>query len=119
MTLAAGDPVLLSSVNTTNGSGSFITFGAGTSSVFWNSGSNSSSSPSLLREVAPGTSGLFGKCVQLTNKSTTYRGAVIAVLQVELDTTGGNGSLTECVLVQADAGFRFLAKVTEVTEVPC
>jgi hypothetical protein len=129
MALAFGDPVLLASVFTTpalsdparvaDGSAVQLPFGNGASQYLMNAGTLADGDTALLREVAPGSSGLFGSCVQMSGKSTQFRGAVIAELQVELDTTGGTGSLTECVLVQGAAGFRFLAKASDVEEVPC
>jgi len=126
MALAPGDPGLLASawpqsgVSTapivSGGNGSFITFLAGDSSAVLNSGVNFDGNSALVLEVAPGTSGLLGSYVQVTGFDPTFRGAVIAELQVEVGTTGGTGALSECVLVQGD-GFRFIALVSAVTEV--
>jgi len=92
-----------------------IVFGAGGSTGVTNFGSPISGNPAARRLVRPGTSGLFGKCVQLTNKSPLFRGAVIAELQIELDSTGDTGPRTECVMVQGD-NFRFIARSVDVEE---
>lgn len=129
MAITNGDPMLLASIFTTpaisdpadvvGGSAAQIVFGTGTGLFLMNSGVLADGDVLLQREVAPGTSGLFGKCVQMTGKNSQFRGAVIAELQIELLTTGGTGALTECVLVQGADGFRFLAQVSAVEEVPC
>lgn len=124
MALEGGDPVLPAGVAVSgalqNSGSSRVLFGCGITQALANSGASwNVATASLLREVAPGTSGLFGKCVQETAKSPGRRGAVIAELQVELETTGGTGALTECVLVQPPGGSRFLARVADVEEVPC
>lgn len=131
MAIATGDGVLISSVIPTNdlntppvggsianGTGSFIVFasGGGGSGVS-NLGGSLGGSPDMFREVRPGTSGLFGKVVQMTGKGPTFRGTVIVEMQLELATTGGTGALTECVLVQSFDGFRFIAQVSDVAEV--
>lgn len=126
MALAIGDPVLLATAFPQNGvsqpaivsdgSGSFLSFGCGVGDYQMNSGLAFDVGAAMVREVAPGTSGLFGKYVQVTGFGPSFRGAVIAELQIEIATTGGTGALTECVLVQGD-GFRFLATVAIVEEV--
>lgn len=127
MALTLGDPILLATAFPQNGlsqpaivgdgSGSFITFGCGASTFQMNAGNAMDTNDAHVREVAPGTSSLFGKYVQVTGFSAAFRGAVIAELQIEIGTTGGTGALTECVLVQG-AGFRFLATAASVAEVP-
>jgi hypothetical protein len=124
MALLAGDPVLPTAVAVdgvlqTSGS-SRVLFGCGDTQALANSGASwNVAAAALLREVAPGTSGLFGKCVQVDTESVSRRGTVIAELQIELDTSGGTGALTECVLVQPRGGERFLARVSDVSEVVC
>lgn len=101
-----------------NGSGSFLLFGAGGGgSGVLNRGGSITGNPAYLREVRPGTSGLFGKIVQCVGKGTAFRGTVLAAIQLELATSGGSGTLTECVLVQSNDGFRFLATAASVEEV--
>lgn len=128
MALGLGDPILLATAFPQNGlnqpaivgdgSGSFIPFGCGVATFQMNEGGALDTNNAHMREVAPGTSGLFGKYVQFTGLagSAFFRGAVIAELQIEISTTGGTGALIECVLVQGD-GFRFLATAAAVTEV--
>lgn len=123
MALAGGDPLLPACISVSalqlSGSTNKITFGAGAGGQnLANSGASWNGAAAYFREVAPGTSGLFGAVVQLSGKVPAMRGTVIAELQVELGTTGGTGALTECVLVQPyDGGERFLARVADVTEV--
>lgn len=133
MAMSAGDGILIASVIPTNfintppiggdianGTGSFIVFAAGGGgSAVSNEGGQLNGNPAMFREMRPGTSGLFGKCVQLKNKGPHFRGAVILATQLELGTSGGTGGLTDCVLVQAAAGFRFLATADSVEEVAC
>lgn len=111
-------PALSDPADVAGGSNSFITFGTGAGIFLLTSGVMFDGDNLLAREVAPGTSGLFGKTVQVTGKSTTFRGAVIAALGIELETTGGTGALTQCVLVQGPDGFRFIALASAVAEVP-
>lgn len=111
-------PALSDPANVAGGSNSYIVFGVGESQFLLNSGLIFDGDNLLAREVAPGTSGLFGKTVQVTGKSATFRGAVIAALGIELETTGGTGDLTQCVLVQGPDGFRFIALASAVAEVP-
>lgn len=113
VTPAVGDPA-----NVAGGSNSFVGFGVGGGEVLLNSGLHFIGNSLLAREVGVGTSGLFGKTVQVTGKGPSFRGAVIAAVRIELGTTGGTGALTECVFVQGPEGFRFLALVSAVEEVP-
>jgi hypothetical protein len=121
MALIAGDPVLpFYSFDGTAGSPSPLVFGAGVGgAILANTGAAWNAPAEVFREVAPGTSGLFGACVQVTGGDPARRGTVIAELQIELGTEGGTGALTECVLVQPSGGSRFLARVADVQEVPC
>lgn len=131
MAISTGDPNLLASIvasdNVVSGSGvgDLLVSGSSLPFSFWagpatgpsNNGGSFSGNPVVKREVRPGSSGMFGSCVQVTGKGATFRGTVIAELQIELGTTGGTGSLTECVMVQ-NAGLRFLAQVSSVEKVP-
>lgn len=85
----------------------------GSSSGLFNTGATLSGNPEQLREVRPGTSGLFGKDVQVPGRGPFWRGAVIAEIQLELSTTNGTGALTECVVVQGST-FRFIALAASV-----
>jgi hypothetical protein len=111
-------PALSAPADVAGGSNSEIVFGSGVSVFLLTTGTVFDGDNLLAREVAPGTSGLFGACVQVTGADPCRRGPVIAELQIELGTTGGTGALTECVLVQAADGLRFIALTTAVLAVP-
>ena len=106
--------------------GSVITLGASQTAFFTgntatqicNDGGAMTGPGDYFREVNAGTSGLFGKCVQVNDRGPSFRGTVLAELQIELASTGGTGAVTECVFVQSYEGFRFFAAVTDVSEVP-
>lgn len=127
MALTAGDPVLSASFAPTpslggvaqigDGSSILLRFAAGAATVYIsNSGAGWVGEENQVREVAPsGTPSNFGKEVQLTGKSSFFRGTVIAVMQIELGTTGGTGALTECAMVQSNGGFRYIARVSDLT----
>jgi len=127
MALELGDPALLASFaltnalsaagNITDGTGDFIQFMAGTGANVFNNGNFWDGSVNFQREVAPSASSSpanFGRSARLTGKPSAWKGVVIAALQIELGTTGGIGSLTECVLVQAST-FRYIAQASDVT----
>jgi hypothetical protein len=111
-------PALSAPADVAGGSSSEIVFGSGVGQFLLTTGTLFDGNGLLAREVAPGTSGLFGKCVQVTDADPSRRGPVIAEVKVELGTTGGLGDLTDCVLVQAD-GFRFIVPTSAVSEVDC
>lgn len=58
---------------------------------------------------------LMGKTVQVSGEGAFFRGTVIAVVGVELGTTGGTGALTDCVHVLGQMGNRFLVPASSVT----
>lgn len=105
-----------------DGNVDFLAFGMniGGGLTLWNTGEVFNANPNLLRRVLPGSSvDIVGKCVQVTGKSTYYRGLVIAAIQLEIGTTGGTGPETDCVYVLGNGGSYFLALLSSVEEVSC
>lgn len=71
---------------------------------------------SQWRKVSsPSSTTLLGKQVQFSGKGSFFRGVVIAVVGIELTTTGGGGALTDCAYVLGQMGNRFIARLTDLT----
>lgn len=133
MAFALGDSFILATALVTpaistpgviaDGTTDFLLFGmivnSGSLGV-WNNGEIFNQSSALVRRVLPtaGSTAIVGATVQVTGKSTYFRGVVIAALQIELGTTGGTGAETECVYVRGNGGNYFLATLASVEEVP-
>lgn len=102
-----------------NGSAPDLTFWGnnGTGNPFLaNNGNEMDDDAAQWRNVSsPSNYDLLGKTVQLNDAGAFFRGTVIAVVGVELATTGATGPLSNCVHVLGQMGNRFLALATAVT----
>jgi hypothetical protein len=91
--------------------------------VLWDDGvraQNISAAPATVCEVNPAQaatrSTYLRKYVKLT-ASPESQGLVVTTLGVELDPDGASGVISECALVKTDAGYYFLAEVSDLTVV--